>query len=134
MGKQKAIICDLDGTLALLNRDPYDASQCELDTLNVPVAKILRLYDGSVILVSGREDKYKPQTVKWLDTHEVSYDQLYMRKSGDFRKDFIVKKEIYDQYIKDNYDVEWVFDDRDQVVKLWREMGLTCFQVAYGDF
>ena len=27
-----------------------------------------------------------------------------------------------------------VLDDRNQVVKMWRENGLTCLQVAEGDF
>ena len=131
---QKAIICDLDGTLALLGRDPYDATDAHLDTLNSPVAKVLSLYNGKIVLVSGRESKYRPQTEKWLDTHGIRYDALFMRKTGDYRKDFVIKKEIYEQEIKGKYEIEFVLDDRDQVVKMWREIGLTCFQVAYGNF
>lgn len=130
---QKAIICDLDGTLAVLGRDPYDATNAHLDTLNLPVAKVLSLYDGKIILVSGRESKYRAQTEKWLATHNICYDALFMRKTRDYRKDFVIKKEIYDQEIKGKYEIEFVLDDRDQVVKMWREMGLSCFQV-YGNF
>ena len=57
-----------------------------------------------------------------------------MRATGDFRPDSVVKEEIYNNHIKDNYYVAGVFDDRDSVVKLWRDLGLTCFQVYYGDF
>ena len=45
-----------------------------------------------------------------------------------------MKEEIYDQYIKDKYNVAAVFDDRDRVVKMWRDKGLLCCQVYYGDF
>ena len=60
--------------------------------------------------------------------------ELHMRKTGDSRKDCIVKKEIFDAEIKDKYYIEFILDDRDQVVKMWRSMGLTCLQVADGNF
>jgi hydroxymethylpyrimidine pyrophosphatase-like HAD family hydrolase len=138
-----AIICDLDGTLALLNgRSPYDASTCEQDVLNKPVADIVRRYlidkDVKVFFVSGREDKFKRQTDSFISVHfkdipELDY-RLIMRKSGDYRKDSEIKKEIYDKYIRGKYDVLFVLDDRDQVVKYWRSEGLTCLQVDYGNF
>jgi hydroxymethylpyrimidine pyrophosphatase-like HAD family hydrolase len=142
MAKKKAIICDLDGTLAIIDhRNPYDASTAMDDILNDPVANVIRVYANqqdipvSLILLSGREDKYRKVTEQWLNKHSIThYDGLYMRKSGDRRKDSIIKKELYDRYIKDTYDIIFVLDDRDQVVKMWREIGLTCFQVNYGDF
>jgi hypothetical protein len=60
-------------------------------------------------------------------------ETLYMRQDGDFRRDDIVKQEILDKYI-DKDRVLFVLDDRDQVVDMWRRNGLTCFQVAEGDF
>jgi hypothetical protein len=57
-----------------------------------------------------------------------------MRKSGDLRKDSIVKQEIYEQFILNQYNTAFVLDDRDQVVRVWRDLGLTCLQVVYGDF
>jgi adenylate cyclase class IV len=57
-----------------------------------------------------------------------------MRKTGDNRPDNIVKKEIFDSNIKNNYYIEFVLDDRNKVVKMWRELGLTCLQVADGNF
>jgi hypothetical protein len=57
-----------------------------------------------------------------------------MRKYGDFRQDSIVKQEIYEQLIAPDYDILCVLDDRQQVVDMWREIGLTCLQVAPGDF
>ncbi|MBD2179131.1 AAA family ATPase [Pseudanabaena sp. FACHB-1998] len=129
------ILCDLDGTIALIgDRSPYDAAKCEQDLVNEPVRSILETSGKMVIFVSGREDKYKPQTLAWLAKHQISFDGLYMRKSGDQRKDSIVKKELYDEFILDKYNVAFVLDDRDQVVRVWRDLGLTCLQVDYGDF
>jgi predicted kinase len=143
-----AIICDLDGTLALLNgRNPYDASTCEQDGLNEPVAQIIgdAIRRGlHMIFVSGREDKYRNQTKAFIVKHlaDKSTDHgkwifsymLHMRKSGDKRKDSIIKREIFDEHIFGNFYVEFVLDDRNQVVEMWRELGLTCFQVAEGNF
>ena len=130
-----AIICDLDGTLALIgDRSPYDGASCEKDLVNEPVRSILQASGKAIIFVSGREDKSKPQTLAWLEKHGICFDALHMRKSGDMRKDSIVKREIYDEFILDKYNVTFVLDDRDQVVKVWRDLGLTCLQVDYGDF
>ena len=128
-----AIICDLDGTLALLNgRSPYDASTCENDILNSVVASLIK--DKLVLLVSGREDKYREQTINFLDKHQIIYEKLIMRETGDFRKDSIIKKEIFDTKIRGFYNIDFVLDDRNQVVEMWRQLGLTCLQVAEGDF
>lgn len=135
----KAILCDLDGTLALMNgRNPFDASTCENDLLNEPVANVLKNYkklDYKIILVSGREDRYKDPTIRFLEKHGIAYDDLIMRKTQDNRKDSIIKTEIYQEFIKENYFVEFVLDDRNQVVDTWRkDLKLPCFQVNYGDF
>lgn len=133
-----AIICDLDGTLAKLNgRNPYDATTCENDILNEAVNAVLQwAYIGriKVLLVSGRTDKYETQTLAFLKKNNVAFDLLKMRKEGDERKDAIIKEEIYNEFIKDKYNVLFVMDDRNQVVDFWRSVGLTCFQVDYGDF
>ncbi len=132
-GLPSAIICDIDGTLALLNgRNPYDASSCENDELNNVVASLLK--DKTVLLVSGREDKYKEQTEKFLSKHHIEYSSLWMRATGDFRKDANIKTEIFENNIRGKFNIEFVLDDRNQVVNMWRSIGLTCLQVADGDF
>ncbi|MBC7881197.1 MAG: AAA family ATPase [Anaerolineae bacterium] len=131
-----AIICDLDGTLALLGRrNPYDAAHCEEDTLNEPIRSILLAApEDKILLVSGRQDQYKPQTERWLATHNIRYDALIMRKTGDMRKDSIIKQEIFENEIRDHYNIRFVLDDRNSVVEMWRSVGLTCLQVAPGNF
>lgn len=130
-----AVICDLDGTLALIvDRSPYDGARCEGDMVNEPVRSILQNSGKKTLLVSGRDEQYRSQTLAWLRKHQIDFEGLYMRGTGDTRKDSIVKREIYDQFIRDQYNVAFVLDDRDQVVRVWRDLGLTCLQVEYGDF
>jgi predicted kinase len=144
-----AAIVDIDGTLALINgRNPYDTAKCEEDGLNKPIVDIIVKYTTGhyesvsdndsctlyILLVSGRSEEYRPQTEAWLKKHEISYDELYMRKNDDNRKDAIIKREIYDEHIKDKYNVRFALDDRNQTVAVWRSLGLVCLQVADGDF
>lgn len=134
-----ALIVDLDGTISLLkSRDPFDASTCEEDDVNEPIQSIInRFPDYKIIFCSGREDKYREQTLRFLKNKcKFSWTDfaLLMRKTGDFRKDSIIKEELFNERIKDNYYVEFVLDDRQQVCDKWRELGLTCLQVAPGDF
>lgn len=143
-----AVLCDLDGTLALIhNRSPYDASDCDIKDLpNIPVIETVKAMDAAgykIIFCSGREDKYRPETVRFIEKHvkqlsmgeewDVEY-QLFMRKTGDMRKDSIIKEEIYTNEIEGKYNVLMILDDRDQVVEFWRSKGLVCFQVAPGNF
>ena len=135
----KAVICDLDGTLSLLNgRDPYNAATCDNDLLNEPVAAALKMAKQQgyqVILLSGREDKFREPTMRFLDKHQIGYDLLLMRTSNDFRKDNIIKRELFESEIQGKYFVEFLLDDRNQVVDMWRkDLHLPCFQVNYGDF
>ncbi|WP_244291353.1 AAA family ATPase [Streptomyces subrutilus] len=134
-----AVMCDIDGTLALTgDRGPYDFSRCELDLLNEPVRHALdafRRADGDVIvLLSGRSEEHRPQTESWLRRHGVPYDELWMRAAGDTRRDDVVKAELFDAHVRDRYAVRVSLDDRDRVVAVWRRMGLPTWQVNYGDF
>ena len=137
-----AIVCDLDGTLALLNgRDPYNAATCSQDLLNAPVAGIVQLYAAlgvTILFTSGREDRYREQTIYWLRDHGFdtvdSHCFLFMRDNGDNRRDAVVKREIYEREIRGKYNVLFALDDRNRIVELWRSLGLVCLQVADGDF
>ncbi|MEY3870307.1 MAG: AAA family ATPase [Microcoleaceae cyanobacterium] len=132
-----AIIVDMDGTLALLNgRNPYDASRCDQDLPNFPVLETVHKWQETtkIIIVSGRMDDSQEKTMEWLRRNQVNFTCLYMRQTGDMRKDAIVKEEIYHQYIEGKFNIRFVLDDRAQVVDMWRSRGLTVFQVAEGDF
>ncbi|NDW18018.1 polynucleotide kinase [Dysgonomonas sp. 216] len=135
----KAIICDLDGTLALMNGRPsYNASKADEDILNVSVANLLKIYSGlgyKILLLTGRYERFREPSLRFLSIHNVLYDGLWMRKDGDMRKDAVTKYEVFMTEIYNKYFVEFVLEDRNQVVDMWRkEIGLPCFQVNYGDF
>jgi hypothetical protein len=90
-----------------------------------------------VLFCSGRSKAFDVVTVEWLGRHVLTDDMawdLFMRPAGDTRRDAIVKLELFDQHIRDHFDVRFVLDDRDRVVAAWRAIGLTVFQVAPGDF
>ena len=139
MTKQKAIICDLDGTLcAIGNRSPYDASRCDLtDTLKEYVAETVRLYHKAgykIIFCSGREDKDEPPTRRFIENHlpDMEYT-LMMRKSGDKRADNIIKEEIFDQHIFGKYYIHMVLDDRLSVSRMWYRKGLNLARIGNPD-
>ncbi len=132
-------ICDIDGTIAKTNgRSNYDYTKVHTDILNRDVVKLIKQLQTTpyqhVFIVSGRESSCRKETEEWLEKNEIFYSELFMRQAGDNRRDSIIKREIYEANIKDKYNVLGVFDDRNQCVELWRELGLTVFQVAYGNF
>lgn len=138
---QDAIICDLDGTLALFgDANPYDRDFLK-DEVNEVVKGIL-LSCGKpgvqILFVSGRKDIFRKETTEWLNKNWGTNYKLFMRKTApegeQEPKDVLVKQGIYEQEIKGKYNVLFVLDDRNQVVDFWRSQGLTCLQVAEGDF
>lgn len=146
---QKAIIFDLDGTLAniesrraYLTNNPKDWDGFFRgiihDKPNQPIITLYKLIANDkshkMIIVSGRPDKYKSESIEWLKKHGIHYDFLYMRKHGDRRADYLIKKEILDEIRADGIEVTLSIDDRNSVVQMWREHGITCLQCADGDF
>lgn len=135
---RSAVIVDIDGTVShRSNREIFDYSKVSTD---VPDANIIEVVNSlwraghKIIFVSGRDDSCFDETYRWLTLNCPPFIKLYMRKYGDFREDNVVKREIFKRYIAPEYDILCVLDDRQQVVDMWRELGLTCLQVAPGDF
>lgn len=135
------VLVDLDGTVALANgRSPYDETRVIYDLPNQPVIDVvMSLVDAGhkIIFMSGRTEACREDTVQWIaenvcDTED--YHGLYMRPVGDSRKDSVVKLELFDRHVRERFNVIGVFDDRNQVVEMWRSIGLTVFQVAEGNF
>lgn len=142
----KAIIVDIDGTLAEKGeRSPYDYSRVKEDGLYQDVAFLIdRLTDNTnyyTLIVSGRDDTCRDETAEWLVSHGIYYDALLMRETevdidefGGKLPDFEVKYRIFDQYIRDTWCVDFVVDDRSQVIDMWRGIGLRVLDVAGNDF
>lgn len=143
------IIIDIDGTIAEKgDRSPFDWKKVGLDKPKLEVLNVIRNYFHSLnngkygknevqpFIFSGRDSVCKPETINWLnEIAEIDMDyEIHMRAENDMRKDTIVKKELYEEFVKGKYNVLSVFDDRNCVVEMWRSIGLTCLQVADGDF
>lgn len=135
---KQAIIVDLDGTLADIgDRSPYNTDEVMYDKLNKVIYRLIMKYkrDGyHILVVTGRPIACSTDTIEWLNMNHVPFDMLVMRPEGDKQQDITLKHRAYNQYIKNEYDVEFVLEDRSRVVRMWRSIGLICFQVKDGDF
>lgn len=151
MTNNDIVIFDLDGTLAIIDdrralaTKPngklnwgvfFNPDNIQLDKPNTPVIKTFQAMKAAgytVGIFSGRDDITKTQTIEWLREHNVHADFMYMRPHNTYTPDDILKKSWLDEIIK-NSNIICVFDDRDKVVKMWRDNGIACFQVNYGSF
>ena len=149
--KDKIVIFDLDGTLALIDKRRalatkdngkfdwdvfFNPDNISLDLPNQPVidmANLLHKQGFRIFILSGRSDVTHQATVNWLNDNGIWWDHLVMRPQNHlYLPDNDLKQMWLDSIGKDN--VAMVFDDRQQVVDMWRKNGLTTFQVADGDF
>jgi len=87
-------------------------------------------------MITGRSDEIEEQTSLWLNEHYIFVGDLLMRKAGDHREDSIVKAELLEELRQERSGavIAGVFEDRKQVVDMYRAKGLRVFQVAEGDF
>lgn len=140
----QVILVDIDGTIAKMSpeRSPYEWHKVGLDIPIYGVIDIIQriAFDSfgiDMIFLSGRDGSCEKETREWLNKYVIGRPrcELFMRKAGDMRSDEIVKEELYFEHIHGKYNVIGVFDDRQRVVDMWRKkLGLTVFQVNYGDF
>jgi phosphoglycolate phosphatase-like HAD superfamily hydrolase len=142
------VIFDLDGTLALIEHRVHHITgekkdwtafyaACPNDLPNAPIIAITRalaLQGYELWVVSGRSDEVAEQTMTWLKLHVGDFHKLIMRKAGDHQPDDKLKRSWIEDGTIPQERVLVVFEDRASVVKMWRELGLTCLQVAPGDF
>lgn len=153
-GTPKAVLVDIDGTVTLGpgTRSPFDETRVHEDRPNLPVIYLVQkcIADGNqIIFCSGRTSGCRDATTDWLNEHvlggvfglldyfesaNMKTPLLYMRAEGDMRKDSVVKLELFNEHIRDKYNVLCVIDDRKQVVDMWRSIGLTVLQCAEGNF
>lgn len=131
--KRKAIIVDIDGTIAIKGqRSPYEWNRVGEDKPRKVIINMIQqfatLNRAVLIFVSGRDGVCYEETRAWLCEHTYFTgalgDMLIMRDEGDMRKDSVVKEELFWDFIADNYNVLAVFDDRPQVVEMWHDIGM----------
>lgn len=141
------VVFDIDGTLSIvgdrlkyLQETPpnwdafYDA--CGDDGINKHIRmlyKCLEMVGHEIRFVTGRRESCRKDTLEWMQKNyiECPPENLLMRADGDTRHDTQVKPDLVADFIDD---IAVVFEDRNSMVKKWRELGITCCQVAEGDF
>lgn len=131
-----AILVDIDWTIAeKWNRSHFEWKKVWEDIPHMDIINLVKVLSihYEIIFVSGRSDICFNETFEWLRRYFDFWIELYMRKDWDFRKDDLVKYEILNELIKENY-IEFCIDDRDQVVKMYRESGIRVLQVAEWNF
>lgn len=156
INKPKAIIVDIDGTIAdarhrlhhikreeilkehwdaffdaMVDDPPIDGAW---DSILTETSKVTDMFPF-VIFLTGRPNSHYHETNEWIKKFIPLHEQefaLLMRRKGDHRPDTEVKFELYDKLIKNNYDVILAFEDRPSVVKMWNDNGLKAIQVGDG--
>lgn len=145
----EAIVFDVDGTLAnndhrqhlLIGQKPnWDAFFAAMagDQPNEPIIKLYEALKNTgkytCILVSGRPEIFRNQTIDWLNQNRIFFDLLKMRPAGDRRPDHEVKEEILRDLQTEGFQILFAIDDRTSTVKMWRANGIMCLQCADHDF
>ena len=147
----KDIIVDMDGTIADIDTrvikakatpphgkrmdweiflDPIEMAHSDKPNEHVVhLVKMLQETGHRIIVTSARNERHRAVTTQQLDEWGIKYERLYLRKDGDFRQDGIVKAELYEQILSDGYMPRIAIDDRNQVVEVWRKLGIHCWQV-----
>lgn len=141
-----AIIVDLDGTVADCEgvRSPYDYSRVRFDKPKLQVIRHVQdeayrlgtkiLFVSGRLAREGRDDQCYKDTEEWLYEHVKVPIELLAMRDRDGIDDTVIKLEIFNKFIRDNYNVKYSLDDRNRVVRMWRSLGLLCMQVEEGDF
>lgn len=132
----RAVLFDIDGTLAhMTDRSPYDWDRVGEDLVDYPTLKCLEGLSKrfSIIICTGRDGICLEETSKWLYDNGIHWDEMFIRDRGDQRPDWVVKEEMWRKIAQDYY-IVGMFDDRLQVVRRARSLGLKVFNVEYGNF
>lgn len=135
------VIFDIDNTIAEKGeRNPFDWKRVGEDKLISSVVatmdwvnSIVKVHRPEIIICTGRDAVCKPETLQWLDHYGLAYSKIFFRPKGDQRPDWVVKEEMWRDIAIDHY-IVGMYDDRNQVTRRARALGLKVFQVEYGNF
>jgi len=138
------VIVDIDGTLADCSHREHFVRRgrkkwkkffeaARLDKPRLDVLKQVRelARQHRIHLVTGRPERYREQTLRWLNHYRVPFASLHMRETGDHRPDDEVKEDILNAHF-DKGRIELVIDDRPRVIRMWQRHGLKVLDVGDG--
>jgi len=136
------VVVDMDGTIAdasrreakFLRRKKKDWTGFFRDMENdPPIQEILaRVHElaatHDIVILTGRPEKYRPQTESWLKQHKVTPVEVLMRRSGDSRPDFEAKGALMRDLLE-RRDVVMALDDRVPVCEQYTALGVRCIVI-----
>lgn len=144
ISKPYCYVFDIDGTLAEKgDRSPYDWKEVGKDTPIENIVDILNDINSNnewqvfspIYICTGRDEVCRKETIGWLDenVYNSQHFTVLMRSENDNRPDWIVKQEMLKEINKTNYVEAW-FDDRMQVTRHLRMLGVKVLNVEHNNF
>jgi len=150
---KKVILFDIDGTLAngdhrehlykgrdhtswpeFIAASIHDEPHVEIQWLNHIIAKQEDVY---IIVLTARSESGRALTEQWLAKHDIVYHEIILKPEVEaiaMVKDYIFKERVLNDLIAQGLTPFMVFEDRQNVVDMWRNRGIKCLQVQPGDF
>ena len=139
---RKLFVFDLDGTISDLTHRLYLIKcdkpdwpsfyrSCVNDNPKKWIIDLLNICrdQGEILILSGRSDEVEGYTRDWLRDNDVLYDYLIMREAGNYEPDDKLKKRMMDAFLSDkDFEVQFIVDDRQRVVDMWRDNGYKVLQ------
>lgn len=147
VNKIDAVIFDIDGTISdcthrlhhiQKEKPDWDAfhEECGKDEPIYPIIRLVNIMYSmgfKIIFCTGRMITNIEKTQAWINFHNIPCHQIFMREKDDYRSDYVIKQEMLDDILKE-HEVHFAYEDRDRVVKMYRENNITCLQVKEGDY
>lgn len=140
-----AVVFDMDGVLSDATRRQYllerprrdwDAffDACGDDELIHDVASLLHVIadDQRIVLLTARPVRVRPQTLRWLDRHELRWDLLIMRDWGDYGASRHFKRDTVEELRSYGFDPRLAFEDDRRNVEMFHAAGVPCIYIHSG--
>jgi phosphoglycolate phosphatase-like HAD superfamily hydrolase len=141
--RKHAVIFDVDGTLCDVRhiRHHVQSSQegvkfrpnfqkFHSESIDSPahdevrrLALKVRALGMAVLVVTGREARWRSLTMLWMAKHDIPYDELWNRHEKDYRPDHVIKSEIQVEISK-RYLPILAVDDRPDIIRVWSTAGI----------
>lgn len=132
------VLVDIDGTLADVRHRLHHIKNArrknwkaffegmDRDTPIASTVAWVRSLAGhhDIIIITGRPEEYRARTEAWLKKNAIPFTEIFMRRNGDHRPDYEMKKEALKRWPKER--IKLVIEDRPPVCDMWLKEGIRC--------
>jgi hypothetical protein len=88
--------------------------------------------DLQIVLLTGRPQRVRPQTLAWLDRYELRWDLLIMRDYGDYGASREFKRRTVEELRSVGFDLQLAFEDDRRNVEMFHHEGVPCIYIHSG--